>query len=442
VIGRLLRRLRSRASRWSADADREFHDALFSPQHYDPFTFAYPGYATIRRFADLASERLTGLRRAADLGCGPGEITCELARRHPDIAFRGVDHSRAAIDRARGHAQRLGLGNVTFEVGDAARTPPDADLVLMFDAFHHLLDPAGFVQDSRVDRFLLVEPAGTWLGGWQRTIDLDWLAVALDDIRARLLWEAGDPSTRPPASLRAGSHGAPPQPVVAEAGEAVEHRYPIDDFRRFFAGFGLDVRGTAAGFDRYPPDPHGTPPLREAFGRATYDALVTIEDALRARDLDLHAKHWVIYAERGAADRLRAPAPLERTGDPPRLQGAHDVEYLEFDGPDEAAAGTSLLCGLTLRNRSWRTLQAPVFASYHWLDPKGAVVVQDGVRTPLPRAVAPGADCEMTIRIDTPATPGRYTLAIDLVEEGVAWFSAAGAPLMRRSVTISSPTRR
>jgi SAM-dependent methyltransferase len=294
VIGGLIRRLRWRASRWSADDDREFHDALFSPQQYDPFTFAYPGYVTIRRFADLASAHLAGVRRAADLGCGPGEITCELARRHPGIAFQGIDHSGAAIERARGHAARLQLTNVTFETGDIARTRPDADLVLMFDAFHHLLDPSAFVRASGVDRFLLVEPAGTWLGGWKRTLDLDWLAAALDDIRARLLWEAGEPA--PPETAAAAG---------AEAGTAVEHRYPIDDFQRFFAGFGLDVRGTAAGFDRYPPDPYGRPPLREAFGRATYDALVTIEEALFARNLDLHAKHWVIYAERGAPDRLR-----------------------------------------------------------------------------------------------------------------------------------------
>jgi SAM-dependent methyltransferase len=437
VIGRLLRRLRARASRWSADADRQFHDALFSPQHYDPFTFAYPGYVTIRRFADLASDRLSGLGRAVDLGCGPGEITCELARRHPGIRFRGIDHSGAAIDRARGHAQRFGLGNVSFEVGDAARTPPDADIILMFDAFHHLLEPAAFVRDSRCDRFLLVEPAGTWLGGWQRTMEFDWLLAALDDIRARLLWEAGDPSTGP----RAEEIRRPLAPCAGEAprpgsGEAVEHRYPIEDFQRFFAGFGLDVRGTAAGFDRYPPDPYGTPPLREAAGRATYDALVTIEEALRARDLDLHAKHWVIYAERGAPDRLRTPAPLARTGEPPRLQGAYDVEYLALDAPPEAAAATSLLCALTLRNRSWRPLQPPVFASYHWLDAKGGVVVQDGARTPLPRPVAPGGECELTLRVDTPATAGRYTLAVDLVEEGVSWFSAAGAPLLRRSMRI------
>ena len=247
----------------------------------------------------------------------------------------------------------------------------------------------------------------------------------------------------------------PPSPAAEEIGEPIEHRYPLDDFQRFFAGFGLDVRGTAAGFDKYPPDPYGQPPLREAFGRATYDALVAIEDALYARDLDLHAKHWVIYAERGAPDRLRTPAPLARTGEPPRLQGAHDVEYLAIDVPAEADAGRTLLCALTLRNRSWRTLigadlsgpretngAAPIFASYHWLDGKGAIAVQDGARTPLPHPIVPGASCEMTLRVDTPQAPGRYTLAVDLVEEGVCWFSGAGAPLLRRAITSAEiPTK-
>lgn len=436
-LGALLRRARWRASRWSADADRDFHDALFSPQHYDPFTFAYPGYTTIRRFADLASERLRGAARAADLGCGPGEITCELARRHPGIRFTGIDHSPAAIERARAHAAALGLHNVAFEAGDIARpgAAGGADIVLMFDAFHHLLDPAAFVRASGVDRFLLVEPAGTWTGGWQRTLDLDWIAGALDDIRARLLWEIGE---RAPAVERTEQ--------ASPAGRAVEHRYPLDDFRRFFAGFGLDVAGTIAGFDRYPPDPYGRPPLRETFGRTTYDALVSIEEALRARDLDLHAKHWIIYAERGAHDRLRQPAPLRRLGDPPPIAGGYDVEYTGLEAPTGAEIGAMLLCELTLRNRSWRTLDsagaAPVFASYHWLDARGGIAVQDGTRTPLPRPVQPGMDCVMTLRVTAPDRPGRYTLAVDLVEEGVTWFSAAGVPMLRRSMRISSPSRR
>lgn len=389
---------------------------------------------TIRRFAALASERLRriGAARVADLGCGPGEITCELARTHPEISFVGIDHSEAAIARARDHAARLGLANVTFRQGDIAAASPDADIILMFDAFHHLLDPAAFVRASRADRFLLVEPAGTWIGGWQRGLDFDWLAGALDDIRARLSWEAGE--ARPPE---------PPAVVAAEprhgVGEAVEHRYPIEEFQHFFAGFGLDVRGTVAGFDRYPPDPYGRPPLRDAFGRATYEALVAVEDALLATNLDLHAKHWVIYAERGAPDRLRTPAPLRRTSAPPRLEGSHDVEYVALDAPAVVAAGTTITCTLTLRNRGWRTLSSAdaIFASYHWLDRKGTVVVQDGERSPLPRAVAPGSACTITLRVGTPAAPGRYTLAVDLVEEGVTWFSDAGAPMLRRAVRVS-----
>jgi len=176
-LGSIPRRLRWALQRWSSAADREFHDALFTEQRYDPFTFAYPGYVTIRRFADLAAERLDGVRRAVDFGCGPGEITCELARRKPEITFVGVDHSGAAIARAREHAAALKLSNVTFEAADiSSYTPqPAADIVLMFDSFHHLLDPAAFVRTAgrTTGRFLLIEPGGDWLGGWERTLDLD-----------------------------------------------------------------------------------------------------------------------------------------------------------------------------------------------------------------------------------------------------------------------------
>ena len=100
-LSRPVRELRWRLAKWSTSSDRAFHDSVFSALQHDPFSPSYPGNLTIRRFADLAARHLGGVRSVLDLGCGPGEITCELARRHPSVAFTGFDHSPVAIDRAR-----------------------------------------------------------------------------------------------------------------------------------------------------------------------------------------------------------------------------------------------------------------------------------------------------------------------------------------------------
>ena len=436
ALAALPRRIRWALRKWSSSADREFHDALFSVQRYDPFSFAYPGYVTIRRFADLTDPYLAGARHAVDFGCGPGEITCELARRHPEIQFLGIDHSEAAIARAQEHQRRLAITNVTFSRQDiAAFVPERADIVLMYDSFHHLLDPAGFVRglSPSVARFLLVEPAGDWLGGSQKTLEFDWMLSAIDTIRARLVWQV---------NAEDGGHREP-APVADERGEPVEHRYTIADLKRFFDGYGLEVRGTIAGMDRYPPDPYVAHPLREEFGRVAFDTVSALDDVLRRRDLDLHAKHWVVYAERGAAHRLRTPAPVNPRDveDVLPLSGPYDVEYLEGEVPPAVNAGSEFPAVLTIRNRGWRPWRSddprgPVLASYHWLDANGAMTVEDGARTPLPRPLVPGETLSMTCHVVAPGTPGRYTLAFDLVEEGVTWFSRAGAPMLRRPTTV------
>ena len=437
ALAALPRRIRWALRKWSPSADREFHDALFSAQRYNPFSFAYPGYVTIRRFADLTAPYLDGIHHAVDFGCGPGEITCELARQHPNLRITGVDHSAAAIARAQEHRTGLGLTNVSFAVQDIATYMPEsADIVLMYDSFHHLLDPAGFVRglSPAVSRFLLVEPAGDWLGGSQKTLEFDWILSALDAIRARLVWQMNEP---------AGERVTPAS--AEERGEPVEHRYTVSDLKQFFYGFGLEIRGTIAGMDVYPPDPYAVLPMREAFGRVAFDAVTAIDEILRQRDLDLHAKHWVVYAERGRPQRLRTPAPVNpREGNSGlRPQGEYDVEYLSADVPSEVTAGSTFPCALTLRNAGWRPWRsddpkAPVLVSYHWLDATGAMAVEDGARSPLPRALAPNDTIDMTCTVTAPSAPGRYTLAFDLVEEGVTWFSRAGAPMHRRAVTVRS----
>jgi SAM-dependent methyltransferase len=435
ALAALPRRIRWALRKWSSSADQEFHDALFSAQRYDPFSFAYPGYVTIRRFADLTDPYLAGVRHAVDFGCGPGEITCELARRHPEIRFTGVDHSAAAIARAQEHERRLGLTNVTFVRADiSAFLPEAADIVLLYDSFHHLLDPGGFVRSLApiVPRFVLVEPAGDWLGGSQKTLEFDWILSAVDAIRARLLWQMNE-------------NGAERVDTAAadERGEPVEHRYTISDLKQFFNGYGLEVRGSIAGMDQYPPDPYLALPLREAFGRVAFDTITAIDEILRQRDLDLHAKHWVIYAERGKPDRLRTAAPVNpRSGAPQTGQrGEYDVEYPEAEVPSTVKPGAAFPVSLTMKNRGWKPWRsdlktAPILVSYHWLDVNGSMAVEDGVRTPLPRPVSSDESLSMTCHVNAPATPGSYTLAIDLVEEGVTWFSRAGAPMLRRQVHV------
>ena len=81
---------------------------------------------------------------------------------------------------------------------------------------------------------------------------------------------------------------------------------------------------------------------------------------------------------------------------------------------------------------------APVHLSYHWLDATGQVVVWDGSRAALPADIAPGQSAEIAIAVASPPAVGPYRLRLDLVQEGVTWFSAQGvAP---RDLAISVTT--
>jgi hypothetical protein len=226
------------------------------------------------------------------------------------------------------------------------------------------------------------------------------------------------------------------------AGEAVEHRYTLDDFERLFEGYGLEVRGTVAGFDVYPPASGQQTPLAERIGRYAYELVAAVDDELHRQGRDLEAKHWVIDAERGRQVQRRqtTAASLDREAPTERLQGAFDVHYVAVDVPATIETGTVVQGRLTLENRSWRTWAsaepAPVLASYHWWRPDQVELERDGLRSPLPKPVAPGETVTLAFRVRAPERPGRYLLAVDVVEEGVAWFSDAGVAPLTMRVTV------
>jgi SAM-dependent methyltransferase len=93
---------------------RQYWDAL--AENYDDQIFSVIGHdcdgliaERIQRYA-----RLTGT--AADLGCGPGQVTPLLARKFGRV--HACDHSRRLLDQARDAC--AGLGNVHFHRHDLA----------------------------------------------------------------------------------------------------------------------------------------------------------------------------------------------------------------------------------------------------------------------------------------------------------------------------------
>ena len=77
-----------------------------------------------------------------------------------------------------------------------------------------------------------------------------------------------------------------------------------------------------------------------------------------------------------------------------------------------------------------------VHLSYHWFDRKGAVVVFDGLRTPLPHDVQPGESVQLRATIQPPDRAGQFTLEVTLVQESVAWFPERDGDKLTRSVNV------
>jgi hypothetical protein len=87
----------------------------------------------------------------------------------------------------------------------------------------------------------------------------------------------------------------------------------------------------------------------------------------------------------------------------------------------------------------WRTRghEDGLFLSYHWLDERGNPILWDGIRTPLERDIDPGERVTHPLRVRGPIPPGRYRLAVDLVEERRFWLADLGNAPLERDVDVS-----
>jgi len=110
--------------------------------------------------------------------------------------------------------------------------------------------------------------------------------------------------------------------------------------------------------------------------------------------------------------------------------------------PDALATGMVYEIEVKVKNTgaiTWeRGGKNPVLLGYHWInfDTK-EMVVFDGKRSMLPQdSVAPGEEVTFKMQISSPPNKGKYILQIDLVQEGITWFSYQGVPPIEKYCTL------
>ena len=95
-----------------------------------------PAYAAVlERFRDSELPII-------DIGCGLGLLAHFLRERGCVAPIHGYDFDEKKIHFARAAAERGGLSDVHFEVGDVASLPPRAANLVLLDVLHYLEVPA------------------------------------------------------------------------------------------------------------------------------------------------------------------------------------------------------------------------------------------------------------------------------------------------------------
>jgi len=117
----------------------------------------------------------------ADIGCGEGHLTLEIARwaRH----VTGIDRSDDVLERAKAVGERRQVENVTWRKGDLARLPlrdESVDLTVFSQSLRYATDPErALVEASRVLR-----PGGRALILDLKEHDQAWVQARFGDRRA------------------------------------------------------------------------------------------------------------------------------------------------------------------------------------------------------------------------------------------------------------------
>jgi 2-polyprenyl-3-methyl-5-hydroxy-6-metoxy-1,4-benzoquinol methylase len=127
--------------------------------------------------------------------------------------------------------------------------------------------------------------------------------------------------------------------------------------------------------------------------------------------------------------------------DAPLPAAAYRAVVTPRDALRSVASGTSILFPVIVRNDSSQVLPSAgtdgwfmVSAGARWVDGAGAVTGE--AHGFLPADLPPGETAEVTVYLTAPKDPGAYSLELDCVQEGVAWFGDRGSTITRLPVQV------
>ncbi|MDQ6696007.1 MAG: methyltransferase domain-containing protein [Actinomycetota bacterium] len=121
---------------------------IYTHGHQDAVLRAHR-WRTAENSAAYLLAHLQAGHRLLDVGCGPGTLTADLARRVSPGEAVGVDMAASVVEEAVGHAARSQIDNVSFRVGDfrdAGLEPASFDVVHAHQVLQHLSDPVGALE--------------------------------------------------------------------------------------------------------------------------------------------------------------------------------------------------------------------------------------------------------------------------------------------------------
>ena len=166
------------------------------------------------------TERLAAGAKVADVGCGYGRSTIEMAKAFPNSTFVGFDFHDHSIARGREIARAEGVADrVSFEVADARALPGDRyDVVVFCDSLHDMGDPVAAARRARE----ILSPGGVLVSLDPKAAG-DSLAANLGDPFAPMLYAVSCFICTPSAMAQNG-----PEVLGALAGEGALRRVLSD----------------------------------------------------------------------------------------------------------------------------------------------------------------------------------------------------------------------